>query len=83
MAELPIFGTHHSGSSTSATHDNYDALKKVPGAIVGIPQNEFEVWSKHLERFIDTRYESDTCAFCGAHIDPETAYHKSICRRCV
>ena len=58
------------GSDTSAQFEQWDKI-------------EGKQWSKRLARFIDTRYESDECAFCGRPIDPETAYHNSICRYCV
>jgi hypothetical protein len=37
---------------------------------------------ERLGRYIDLNVESDECVFCGAPIDPETAYHNTICRRC-
>lgn len=73
------------GPRTGYQWDNWDALKKVPGAIFSeeVAAQPHEKWSRRLNRYIDTRVESDECVFCGRPIDPDTAYHNTICRHCV
>lgn len=79
-----LYGVLHDplthGERTGHQWNNWEALNH---EAEDKQREPYEAWSAHLNRHIDTRYESDTCAFCGAHIDPDTAYHRSICRRCV
>jgi len=58
--------------------DDIERLEKLPTNREG----KDLYWSDRLRRWIDRNTESDECVFCGAPIDPEEAYHNTICRRC-
>lgn len=77
-APVSAAGSRSYGHGCGGDEADIDRWTKLPKTWVpGVLQ-----WSAHLKRYIDTRFESDVCVFCGTEIDPETSYHNSICRRC-
>jgi hypothetical protein len=58
--------------------DNIERWEKLPTNREGKDYR----WSERLRRWYDANSESDHCVFCGREIDPDTAYHNTICRRC-